>query len=127
MKLKKSELKKLVKEVLKEEDTEYQKFFRKALKKFNVNSPDEFKSDEEKKKFFNYVDANYKAKNENNLKEEIKLPGDIGIRLNKFLSSIEGVNLNKQKKFMILNKISKALGIDKSKFVMFTNKIKKEI
>ena len=29
-----------------------------------VNSPADFKSDEEKKKFFDYVDKNYKGKNE---------------------------------------------------------------
>ena len=43
---------------------EYQEFFKKALKKFGVSSPAEFKSDEEKKKFFDYVDKNYKGKNE---------------------------------------------------------------
>ena len=47
-----------------EEDTAYQKFFRKALKKFGVSSPSEFKSEEEKKKFFDYVDKEYKADNE---------------------------------------------------------------
>lgn len=47
-----------------EEDTAYEKFFRKALKKFGVSSPDEFESDEEKKKFFNWVDKNFKGKNE---------------------------------------------------------------
>lgn len=45
-------------------DTRYEKFFKDALEKFKINSPDELKSDEEKKKFFNYVDNNYKAKNE---------------------------------------------------------------
>lgn len=43
---------------------EYQDFFKSALKKFGVTSPAEFKSDEEKKKFFDYVDKNYKGKNE---------------------------------------------------------------
>ena len=47
-----------------EGNKEYQEFFKKALKKFGVSSPAEFKSDEEKKKFFDYVDKNYKGKNE---------------------------------------------------------------
>ena len=34
------------------------------MKKFGINSPSDLKSDEEKKKFFNYVDSNYKAKKE---------------------------------------------------------------
>lgn len=41
----------------------YQKFMRAALKKFGVESPAEL-SPEEKKKFFDYVDANWKGDNE---------------------------------------------------------------
>ena len=44
-----------------EKDTEYEKFFRKALKKFGVSDPSEFDSDEKKKEFFDYVDKNYKS------------------------------------------------------------------
>ena len=47
---------------------EYQDFFKSALKKFGVTSPAEFKSDEEKKKFFDYVDKNYTGKNEGKIK-----------------------------------------------------------
>ena len=47
-----------------EEDSEYQEFFQKALKKFGVESPAELKDDAEKKKFFDYVDANWKGDNE---------------------------------------------------------------
>ena len=38
---------------------EYEKFFNGALKKFKIDSPADLKSDEEKKKFFNYIDKNY--------------------------------------------------------------------
>ena len=38
---------------------EYEKFFNAAMKKFKINSPADLKSDEEKKKFFDYVDKNY--------------------------------------------------------------------
>jgi hypothetical protein len=38
---------------------EYEAFFRKALKKFGVDSPADFKSDDEKKKFFDYIEKNY--------------------------------------------------------------------
>lgn len=48
-------------EDLQEEETAYEKFFKKALKKFGVSSPGEFKSDEEKKKFFDYIDKEYKS------------------------------------------------------------------
>ena len=48
---------------------EYQEFFKKALKKFGVDSPADFKSDEEKKKFFDYVDKNYKGEKEEQVSE----------------------------------------------------------
>lgn len=59
MKLK--ELRELIREVIKEEG-DYQEFFKSMLAKTgkDINSM----SDEEKKKFFNSVDAAYKAKSE---------------------------------------------------------------
>ena len=59
-------------DVQEEEDSEYDRFFRAALKKFGVSSPADFKSDEEKKKFFNYVDKNFKAKHESVELDEAK-------------------------------------------------------
>jgi len=41
----------------------YDEFFQSALKKFGVSSPEDL-SDEEKVKFFDYVDANWSAKSE---------------------------------------------------------------
>ena len=48
----------------------YQKFFQSALKKFKVDSPADFKTDDKKKEFFNYIDKNYKAKEEESDLEE---------------------------------------------------------
>lgn len=45
------------------EDSEYQEFFKKALEKFGVESPDEL-DDEKKKEFFDYVDSNWNADKE---------------------------------------------------------------
>ncbi len=45
-------------------DEKYKKFFEDALEKFKINSPADLKTDAEKKEFFDYVDSNYKAKNE---------------------------------------------------------------
>ena len=44
------------------EEGDYKTFFQK-MKKFGISSPDEL-DDEKKKKFFNYVDANYKGEKE---------------------------------------------------------------
>ena len=46
------------------QEGDYEEFFQSAMKKFGIKSPDELGSDEKKKKFFNYVDKNYKAKAE---------------------------------------------------------------
>ena len=46
-----------------EDQDAYVKFFQSALKKFGVNSPAELDT-EKKKEFFNYIDKNYKAKDE---------------------------------------------------------------
>lgn len=45
------------------EESEYQKFFNKKLEKYGVKSPDEL-SDEEKKKFYNEVDKEWKGEKE---------------------------------------------------------------
>ena len=50
-------------DAMKFEDNKYQAFFQKAMKKFGHKSVGEM-SPAEKKKFFDYVDANYKAEKE---------------------------------------------------------------
>ena len=52
------------------EDSEYQKFFKEKLKKYNVKSPAEL-DDEDKKKFFNEIEKEWKAVNEE-FKNEIR-------------------------------------------------------
>jgi len=63
MKIKMSELKSMIGEILKEEETAYQKFFKEKLAKYGVKSPAELKGDE-KKKFFDEIDAEWKGKGE---------------------------------------------------------------
>ena len=63
MKITEKRLREIVKAVIKEEKTAYQKFFDKALSKFGVSSPKELKGDKEKE-FYDYVDAGWKADNE---------------------------------------------------------------
>lgn len=45
---------------------DYQKFFQKAMKKFKIQEPSDLESDKQKKKFFNWVDANYVSPEESN-------------------------------------------------------------
>jgi hypothetical protein len=45
------------------EEGDYEEFFKTAMDKFGISSPDEL-DDEKKKEFFNYVDANFKGKSE---------------------------------------------------------------
>ena len=69
-------------EMVKEND-EYEKFFNAALKKFGVKSPADLKTTEKKKEFFNYVDNNYKAKNEELDKDDEKSVQKIADKLKK--------------------------------------------
>lgn len=48
----------------KEDKEAYTKFFKDAMKKFGIDSPEDLADDEKKKEFFKYVDSNYKAQNE---------------------------------------------------------------
>ena len=61
-KITEDELREMIKGVIKEE-TEYQKFFNKALAKFGIKSPKELSGDKEKE-FYDYVDKGWKADNE---------------------------------------------------------------
>lgn len=67
--MKLSQLKELVKQVVKEEQ-HYQKLFKAMLAKTGKSISD--MSDNEKKAFFNKVDAAYKAKSESRIKESKK-------------------------------------------------------
>lgn len=81
-------------EMTKEDKEAYEKFFQAALKKFKVDSPADFKSDEEKKKFFNYIDKNYKGENEETDLEEniMSTPGK-----DDYIVLIQGPGDNNQK------------------------------
>ena len=61
MKISRDRLKEIVREVMVEE-TEYQSFFKKALEKAGKSIPQ--MSDEEKKAFFNKIDATWKGRGE---------------------------------------------------------------
>ena len=53
-----------------EAESDYDAFFKKAMKKFGISSPGDLKSEEDKKEFFTYVDKNFKGKNEEVNEEE---------------------------------------------------------
>jgi hypothetical protein len=72
---------------------EYEKIFRDALKKFGVDSPADFKSDEEKKKFFDYVDSQHKSDKE----EEKDLEEKLNDNVDETLDKIREANVEKQK------------------------------
>ena len=58
-----------------QEDTAYQEFFKKAMGKFGIDSIGDLSGDK-KKEFFNYIDANYKGKEETN---EGYMPSDSSV------------------------------------------------
>jgi len=58
-----------------QEDTAYQEFFKKAMDKFGISSIGDLSGDK-KKEFFNYIDKNYKGKEETN---EGYMPNDSSV------------------------------------------------
>ena len=61
-KLTESSLRSMIRTIIREE-TEYQKFFNKALAKYKIKSPKELSGDKEKE-FYDYVDKNWEAEEE---------------------------------------------------------------
>ena len=95
---------------------DYEEFFKSALKKFGVDSPADFKSDEEKKKFFDYVDKNYKGEKD----EEVQ----------KLRKELFGLEEGKLKDLMIKAKdieayAKKSGGIDKKDMMKVDAMLKK--
>ena len=95
MKITREQLRNIVGEVLQEEK-DYQSFFQAMLKKHGVSSPDEFKSDEEKKAFFNKVEDTWKGVSERliQLKEDELTAKQQKIDLNKN-GKVDGDDLSK--------------------------------
>ena len=95
MKITREQLRTIVGEVLQEEK-DYQSFFKAMLKKHGVSSPDEFKSDEEKKSFFNKVEDAWKGVSERlqSIKEDELTSKQQKIDLNKN-GKVDGDDLSK--------------------------------
>ena len=94
---------------------EYQKFFNSALKKFKIDSPADLKSDAEKKKFFNYVDKNYKGEKDEQVTrhiESLRPSKMVKERMEKGIDKLPRQFLNPDKEVMILKK-GKVIVIDK--------------
>ena len=77
-------------------DKDYDEFFNKAMKKFGISSPADLKTDEKKKEFFDYVDKNFKAKNEEvELDEETAAMGSAGMSKSSVATSTPSGSLSK--------------------------------
>ena len=75
---------------IKESKDEYEKFFNSALKKFKIDSPADLKTDAKKKEFFNYVDKNYKGKEEELEKDDEKTVKKVIKGLKKAVATHQG-------------------------------------
>ena len=93
---------------------EYEDFFKASLKKFGVSSPADFKSDEEKKKFFDYIEKNYKGEKseEAEVKEKAK-PAKKFIKLgdNAEKKNLTTEKLNPKKQEQIIDLYNKLMDV----------------
>lgn len=132
MKITKEQLKALVGEVLQEEK-DYQSFFQAMLKKHGVDSPADFKSDDEKKDFFNKVEKAWSGVSER-LKEIHKeaasdvntanIPTSVASKLDQATDKMQGIKMNNQQKLQIIARVIDAIGLDKMNLAASVNKLR---
>jgi hypothetical protein len=132
MKITREQLKSLVDEVLQEEK-DYQSFFQAMLKKHGVNSPADFKSDEEKKDFFNKVEKSWNGVSER-LKEIRKesaadvntanIPASVASKLDQATDKMKDAKMNNQQKLQIIARVIDAIGLDKMNLAASVNKLR---
>ena len=89
-------------------DKDYEEFFNKAMKKFGISSPADLKTDEKKKEFFDYVDKNFKAKNEEVELDEKEHTGK-SMSMDKVKSKVKAMNSDDQEYLLKLLKGIKKL------------------
>ena len=97
---------------IKESKDEYEKFFNSALKKFKIDSPADLKTDAKKKEFFNYVDKNYKAKEESNLQEKERTYTVIHIKKGKEIIKTSKGTYDAAKKYAKMKGLKSTAGVD---------------
>jgi hypothetical protein len=132
MKITREQLRTIVGEVLKEEK-DYQSFFQAMLKKHGVSSPDEFKSDDEKKAFFNKVDSTWKGVSEKlkGMKSEdasdvnsANIPSSVSSKLDQATDKMRDSKMSDQQKLQIIARVIDAIGMDKFKLASNLNKLR---
>ena len=89
-------------------DKDYDEFFNKAMKKFGISSPADLKTDEKKKEFFDYVDKNFKAKNEEVELDEKEHTGK-SMSMDKVKSKVKAMSSDDQEYLLKLMKGVKKL------------------
>lgn len=107
-------------EAVKGDKVEYQKFFKKALKKFGVTEPDQLEG-KKKKEFFDYVDKNWEADNEadESCDDDVSEAKDIPTsNIAKFTSPNAAKKAASEQKY----KVQVFMGDDKKFWVPSTNK-----
>ena len=97
---------------IKESKDEYEKFFNSALKKFKIDSPADLKTDAKKKEFFNYVDKNYKAKEESNLQEKERTYTVVHIKKGKEIIKTSKGTYDAAKKYAKMKGLRSTAGVD---------------
>jgi len=114
-----------------EKDNEYQKFFKSAMKKFGIESPEDFKSESEKKKFFDYVDKNWKGKKESVSKVNsliLRNSSKLNSKWDKKMNKLTEKRLRKIVNRLVEEQLNEYFELDKLEdaIKLFQDKIKKQ-
>ena len=125
-------LKEVAKDVMKE-DAEYQQFFKSALEKSGKSIPE--MSDEEKKVFFNKIDAAWDAKGEKRETNEdvaaelpsANIPSNVKTKLLQAIQQISNAKLSFNQKIQVIAQVVDSLGIDKSELSKIDSRLKSKM
>ena len=87
------------------EDTAYQEFFKKAMSRFNIDSPADLKDPMRKKEFFDYIDKNYKAKDEMSENTYLMSNPEVKSKVEMVISTLRDIDVDGETMEYILKEV----------------------
>jgi len=87
------------------EDTAYQEFFKKAMAKFNISALSDLKDADKKKEFFNYIEMNYRGKDEMNEGTYLMSKPDVKSKVEMIISTLKDIDIDGETMEYILDEV----------------------
>ena len=122
MKLTKSKLREMIKEVISETEAEGydDPAYRATVKQFKGKQVS-------KEKFAQALAMHHDSMKNEEILKEVELPAEVKRFANKFIDSLGRANLNKMKQTLVLTMIVDALGIEPKSLAQYMGRVKREL